>query len=156
MGIEKSPEAFRTISEAGEMLSLPAHVLRFWESKFPQIRPIKRAAGRRFYRPNDILVLFAIKKLLHGNGMTIIGVKRFIKENGIRHLTDIGKKARDEVGIMKEKNSNLDKVLYYLKKCQDGPKDLDRRRLSEIKTELSALRSRMTERIAISISDVSE
>ena len=93
------------------MLSLPAHVLRFWESKFPQIKPIKRAAGRRFYRPNDILVLFAIKKLLHGNGMTIIGVKRFIKENGIRHLTDIGKKARDEVGIMKEKSSNLDKVL---------------------------------------------
>ncbi len=156
MGIEKSPEAFRTISEAGEMLSLQAHVLRFWESKFSQIKPIKRAAGRRFYRPNDILVLFAIKKLLHENGMTIIGVKRFIKENGIRHLIAMGRKARDEVGIIKGKKHNLKKILYSLKKYQNGTKDLDRRRLTEIKTKLSSLRSRMTERIAISISDFSE
>ena len=140
------------------MLSLPAHVLRFWESKFPQIKPIKRAAGRRFYRPNDILVLFAIKKLLHENGITIIGVKRFIKENGIRHLIDVGRKARDQVGIAKTKGKELKlkKILYSLKKHQNGTKDLDIRRLTEIKTELASLRSRMSKRIATSISDFSQ
>ena len=61
MVIEKSPHAFRTISEASEILSLPSHVLRFWESKFKQIKPLKRAGGRRFYRPNDILFIFGIK-----------------------------------------------------------------------------------------------
>ena len=83
MVIEKSPEAFRTISEASEILYLPSHVLRFWESKFIQIKPLKRAGGRRFYRPNDILFILGIKKLLHIDGLTIIGVKRLIKENGI-------------------------------------------------------------------------
>ena len=81
--IKKSPEAFRTISEASEILSLPSHVLRFWESKFNQIKPLKRAGGRRFYRPNDILFILGIKKLLHIDGLTIIRVKRLIKENGI-------------------------------------------------------------------------
>ena len=91
MVIEKSPQAFRTISEASEILSLPSHVLRFWESKFKQIKPLKRAGGRRFYRPNDILFIFGIKKLLHLDGLTISGVKRLIKENGINHIIKIGK-----------------------------------------------------------------
>ena len=91
MVIEKSPQAFRTISEASEILSLPSHVLRFWESKFKQIKPLKRAGGRRFYRPNDILFILGIKKLLHIDGLTISGVKRLIKENGVNHVINIGK-----------------------------------------------------------------
>ncbi len=95
MVIEKSPQAFRTISEASEILSLPSHVLRFWESKFKQIKPLKRAGGRRFYRPNDILFILGIKKLLHIDGLTINGVKRLIKENGVNHVINIGKGLKD-------------------------------------------------------------
>ncbi len=156
MAIEKSPEAFRTISEAGEIIGLPAHVLRFWESKFSQIKPLKRAGGRRFYRPNDILILYAIKKLLHENRMTIIGVKRFIREKGVKHLTELGKKARDESDRVKAKQHSLEKTVYPLKKYQGQIKDLDTLKLVEIKTKLATLRSRMAKRIAISISDFSE
>ena len=78
----KSPEAFRTISEVSKDLSLPQHVLRFWETKFVQIKPIKRGGGRRYYRPEDIELLKGIKYLLYNDGYTIRGVQKVIKENG--------------------------------------------------------------------------
>ncbi|MDD4615572.1 MAG: MerR family transcriptional regulator [Alphaproteobacteria bacterium] len=78
----KSPTAFRTISEVAEGLSLPQHVLRFWESKFQQIKPLKRGGGRRYYRPEDILILHDIKDLLYNQGFTIRGVQKLLKENG--------------------------------------------------------------------------
>ena len=84
--MEKSPEAFRTISEVADLLDTPAHVLRFWESRFPQIRPVKRAGGRRYYRPSDVALLSGIKRLLHGDGLTIRGVQKVLRENGIRHV----------------------------------------------------------------------
>ena len=88
--MDKSPEAFRTISEVADFLETPAHVLRFWESRFPQIRPVKRAGGRRYYRPGDVALLAGIKRLLHDEGMTIRGVQKILREQGIRHVASLG------------------------------------------------------------------
>jgi len=82
----KSPEAFRTISEVAEWLGVPAHVLRFWESRFGQVKPVKRAGGRRYYRPSDMELLGGIRKLLHDDGMTIRGVQKLLRENGVKHV----------------------------------------------------------------------
>jgi DNA-binding transcriptional MerR regulator len=87
--VGKSPDAFRTISEVAAFLETPAHVLRFWESKFPQIKPVKRAGGRRYYRPDDIALLGGIKVLLHEQGMTIRGVQKLLKERGPRHVATL-------------------------------------------------------------------
>src|SRR5262249_20128005 len=78
----KSPTAFRTISEVATDLSVPQHVLRFWESKFQQIRPLKRGGGRRYYRPEDVQLISSIKDLLYSQGFTIRGVQKLLKENG--------------------------------------------------------------------------
>ena len=86
----KGPEAFRTISEAADELHVPQHVLRFWETKFPFIRPMKRAGGRRFYRPTDIAVLRGVRHLLHDEGYTIKGVQRLHREQGVRRLVEAG------------------------------------------------------------------
>ena len=88
--MEKSPDAFRTISEAAEELSLPQHVLRFWETRFATIRPLKRGGGRRYYRPEDVLLLKGIRHLLYDQGFTIKGVQRILKENGGKHVAAIG------------------------------------------------------------------
>jgi resuscitation-promoting factor RpfA len=88
--MEKSPDAFRTISEVADLLETPAHVLRFWESRFPQIRPVKRAGGRRYYRPADIALLAGIRHLLHEQGMTIRGVQKLLREQGVRHVSALG------------------------------------------------------------------
>ena len=82
----KSPEAFRTISEVSKDLSLPQHVLRFWETKFSQIKPIKRCGGRRYYRPEDVDLLKGIKNLLYNDAYTIRGVQKVIKENGSKNI----------------------------------------------------------------------
>jgi DNA-binding transcriptional MerR regulator len=87
--MDKSPDAFRTISEVAEGLEIPAHVLRFWESRFPQIRPVKRAGGRRYYRPADVALLTGIKRLLHDEGMTIRGVQKILREQGVRHVAGL-------------------------------------------------------------------
>jgi DNA-binding transcriptional MerR regulator len=91
---EKSPEAFRTISEAAGDLDLPQHVLRFWESRFPQLKPVKRAGGRRYYRPEDIDLLRGIRALLYSDGLTIKGVQKILKDRGVRHVAEIGRGAR--------------------------------------------------------------
>ncbi|MFN7225335.1 MAG: MerR family transcriptional regulator [Paracoccaceae bacterium] len=87
--MNKSPDAFRTISEVADLLETPAHVLRFWESRFPQIRPVKRAGGRRYYRPSDIALLTGIKRLLHDEGLTIRGVQKILREQGVRHVSGV-------------------------------------------------------------------
>jgi DNA-binding transcriptional MerR regulator len=84
--MEKSADAFRTISEVSELLQTPAHVLRFWESRFAQVKPVKRAGGRRYYRPSDLALLGGIKRLLHDDGMTIRGVQKVLREQGVRHV----------------------------------------------------------------------
>jgi DNA-binding transcriptional MerR regulator len=87
----KSAEAFRTISEVATELDVPQHVLRFWESRFAQIKPVKRAGGRRFYRPDDIDLLRGIRALLYVDGLTIRGVQKILKERGLRHVAMIGR-----------------------------------------------------------------
>jgi DNA-binding transcriptional MerR regulator len=81
--LDKAPDAFRTISEVANDLEIPQHVLRFWETRFAQIRPMKRSGGRRYYRPDDIDLLKGIRRLLYGEGYTIRGVQRILKEHGI-------------------------------------------------------------------------
>ncbi|WP_293904954.1 MerR family transcriptional regulator [Phenylobacterium sp.] len=89
----KGPEAFRTISEAADELHVPQHVLRFWETKFSFIKPMKRAGGRRFYRPADIVVLAGVRRLLHDEGYTIKGVQRLHREQGVKRLVAAGEGA---------------------------------------------------------------
>jgi len=85
--MEKSPDAFRTISEVAEWLDIPTHVLRFWESRFAQIKPVKRAGGRRYYRPSDMRLIGGVKTLLHDQGMTIRGVQKMLREHGVKHVS---------------------------------------------------------------------
>jgi DNA-binding transcriptional MerR regulator len=89
--MDKSPDAFRTISEAAEELNVPQHVLRFWETKFTQIKPMKRAGGRRYYRPADIELLKGIRSLLYGEGYTIRGVQKILKEEGGPYVCGVGR-----------------------------------------------------------------
>ena len=98
----KSPEAFRTISEVSRDLSLPQHVLRFWETKFVQIKPIKRGGGRRYYRPEDIKLLKGIKSLLYNDGYTIRGVQKVIKENGTKKLLTVQSDNKDFTDMKKD------------------------------------------------------
>lgn len=89
--VDKAPDAYRTISEVADDLDLPQHVLRFWETRFSQIRPLKRGGGRRYYRPDDIDLLKGIRHLLYGEGYTIRGVQRIIKESGVKAIQAMGR-----------------------------------------------------------------
>lgn len=100
--MDKSPDAFRTISEVAELLDTPAHVLRFWESRFPQIKPVKRAGGRRYYRPADVELLTGIRKLLHDDGLTIRGVQKVLREQGVRHVSGLTGDDDDDLDFVQE------------------------------------------------------
>ena len=97
----KSENAFRTISEVAQALDVKPHVLRFWESKFDEIQPVKRAAGRRYYRPEDVELIAGIKHLLHGQGMTIRGAQKHLKDNGIDEVRamSLGDKSKPEAAL---------------------------------------------------------
>ncbi|MBM1814610.1 MerR family transcriptional regulator [Pseudosulfitobacter pseudonitzschiae] len=95
--MSKSPDAFRTISEVADWLGVQAHVLRFWESKFSQVKPVKRAGGRRYYRPADMLLLGGIRKLLHDDGLTIKGVQKILREQGMAYVSDLSLPLDDDV-----------------------------------------------------------
>ena len=108
----KSAEAFRTISEVAIELDVPQHVLRFWESRFAQIKPVKRAGGRRYYRPEDIDLLKGIRALLYSDGLTSRGVQKVLKERGLRHVADLG---RGEVRAPEPPQSQVqvvEKIVY--------------------------------------------
>ena len=87
--MDKAPDAFRTISEVADELDVPQHVLRFWESRFREIRPMKRGGGRRYYRPDDVDLLRGIRHLLYGEGYTIRGVQRLLREQGLRFVQNV-------------------------------------------------------------------
>jgi DNA-binding transcriptional MerR regulator len=99
--MDKSPDAFRTISEVADWLGVPTHVLRFWESRFSQVKPVKRAGGRRYYRPADMLLLGGIKRLLHDDGLTIRGVQKMLREEGVRHVSSFSQPL-DAMGPMRD------------------------------------------------------
>jgi DNA-binding transcriptional MerR regulator len=87
--LDKAPDAFRTISEVADEIDVPQHVLRFWESRFQQIRPMKRGGGRRYYRPDDVSLLRGVRHLLYGQGYTIRGVQRILREQGAAFVQDV-------------------------------------------------------------------
>ncbi|WP_370253312.1 MerR family transcriptional regulator [Nioella sp.] len=101
---DKKPQAFRTIREVADWLGVEAHVLRFWESKFSQIKPVKRAGGRRYYRPADMALIGGIKVLLHDQGLTIRGVQKIIREEGVAHVSSLSPaidgEELDQAGIL--------------------------------------------------------
>ena len=94
----KSPQAFRTISEVSNEIKIPAHVLRFWETKFPNINPLKRSGNRRYYRPDDVKLIIKIKSLLYDKGYTVKGVQKLLKENDNKN---------NEKNSIKEKLSSI-------------------------------------------------
>jgi DNA-binding transcriptional MerR regulator len=135
----KSPEAFRTISEVSKDLSLPQHVLRFWETKFVQIKPIKRGGGRRYYRPEDIKLLKGIKSLLYNDGYTIRGVQKVIKENGTKKLLTIQTENKVFTEIRKDNNDHLEQQNY----TQHSINDSKRKKLMNVLEDLVQLRKKL-------------
>ena len=123
---EKSPSAFRTISEVSAALDLPQHILRFWETKFPQLRPLKRGGGRRYYRPEDIELLRGIRTLLYDDGYTIKGVRKLLRESGAKALVAGSKGAEAAVvapvaaaaGLDGKKRVELEAALAELQKLK--------------------------------------
>ena len=116
----KSADAFRTISEVADWLDTETHVLRFWESKFSQIKPVKRAGGRRYYRPKDMLIIGGIKKLLHEDGITIKGTQRIIKDKGLSYISDLSRPLEPVITETQEKISRKTKEnLNVLSKEED-------------------------------------
>ena len=151
----KSPEAFRTISEVADALDVPQHVLRFWETRFAHIRPVKRAGGRRFYRPEDVDLLRGIRALLYFEGYTIKGVQKILREKGVRFAAEIGRndlKLHGKRGTPKEivaSDSGEFDAIATLSRVHDdaaGIVALDeaqRAQLDAVLTQLLALKSRL-------------
>ena len=135
----KSPEAFRTISEVSKDLSLPQHVLRFWETKFVQIKPIKRGGGRRYYRPEDVKLLKGIKSLLYNDGYTIRGVQKVIKENGTKKLLTIQSENKVFTETRKDNNDHLEQQNY----SQHSINDSKRKKLMNVLEDLVQLRKKL-------------
>ena len=122
--MDKSPDAFRTISEVAEALDLPQHVLRFWETRFSHIKPLKRGGGRRYYRPADVDLLKGIKQLLYGQWYTIKGVQRLLKENGNTFVIAIGNGDVSAIDTVVEKKQAEDFVKIETEKEKSAPKTL--------------------------------
>ena len=148
--MSKSADAFRTISEVAEWLDLPTHVLRFWESKFSQIKPVKRAGGRRYYRPRDMQLIGGLKKLLHDDGMTIRGAQKLLKENGVQHVIDLSPPLEAGLEAEIEPNETITEAsvemvdmtadteantMQYVKQAEDVQKTTTRPNLRLVETE---------------------
>lgn len=120
---EKSAAAFRTISEVATDLGLPQHVLRFWETKFSQVRPLKRGGGRRYYRPEDVVLLRRIRHLLHDEGYTIRGVQKLLRQDGTRVEAPEAQSATDdasaEPAFDKDKRREMEALLKELESLRD-------------------------------------
>ncbi len=125
--MDKAPDAFRTISEVADDLDIPQHVLRFWETRFSQIKPMKRSGGRRYYRPDDVDLLRGIRRLLYGEGYTIRGVQRILKEQGVKAvqiLNDASAPSFDaiEAGARRDFRANVENEIAA---AGDGDEDAD-------------------------------
>ena len=135
----KSPEAFRTISEVSKDLSLPQHVLRFWETKFIQIKPIKRGGGRRYYRPEDVRLLKGIKSLLYKDGYTIRGVQKVIKEIGTKKILSKEILNKDFTDLEIPHNQDID----YKNNPQQNMGESKRKKLMTVLNDLVELRKKI-------------
>src|ERR1700761_5442466 len=141
--LEKSPDAYRTIREVADSLDLPQHVLRFWETRFPQIKPLKRAGGRRYYRPDDIERLRLIKRLLYDEGYTIKGVQKLFKEQGVQALSAV---ALSPIGMSREAATADEPDVVSAK--NSGPPEIQSRpeiHLRIAEDELAALREALAD-----------
>jgi DNA-binding transcriptional MerR regulator len=161
--LKKAPNAFRTISEVADELHIPQHVLRFWESKFSQVKPLKRGGGRRYYRPDDIALLRRISDLLYIQGYTIKGVQRLLREGGGRLSDDIPPPTADEQaaaeaerqvasrpdeelmipGLGLGPTASLQTVRGTVRARGDGESERLRSLLSDMLRELEGLRARL-------------
>jgi DNA-binding transcriptional MerR regulator len=145
----KSPEAFRTISEVASELDVPQHVLRFWESRFVQVRPTKRAGGRRYYRPVDVDLLRGIRALLYSDGYTIKGVQKLLRERGPRYVADIGRScirpidASIEALRQSQSYNPTARILPLERFVRPALADEERERLEILLAELVQLKARM-------------
>lgn len=137
--VDKSPDAFRTISEAAEELDLPQHVLRFWETRFSQVRPLKRGGGRRYYRPDDVLLLKGIRHLLYDRGFTIKGVQRILKDQGVRQVIAIGQTGAIEPVAVADPDSELVALPFGAGEESGLPKE-DCDKLANVMRELLELK----------------
>ena len=149
---DKSPDAYRTISEAADEADLPAHVLRFWETKFSQLRPVKRAGGRRFYRPQDVSLLKGLKHLLYEEGLTIKGAQKYLKDNSVAAVVSIGEGeqnadvAADAVSQVKAEDMP---VLTSQHSAERAPgSDVSRRVLQATLDKLELVKARLDRAIA--------
>ena len=145
---QKSPEAFRTISEVAAELEVPQHVLRFWETKFTTVRPLKRGGGRRYYRPDDLDLLRGIRSLLYRDGLTIKGVQKILREQGPRYVMEIG---RDEATLIAPRMktpadgaSNVHPFRREAAPAVDRIGDVERARFGLLLDELLELKARLS------------
>ena len=137
----KSPEAFRTISEVSKDLSLPQHVLRFWETKFAQIKPIKRGGGRRYYRPEDIELLKGIKYLLYHDGYTIRGVQKVIKESGTRKIL----KKESNINFFTDNENNNNDHQEHFDHGSHSISETKRKKLMNVLNDLVTLKNKLNQ-----------
>lgn len=140
----KSPEAFRTISEVATELDVPQHVLRFWESRFTQIKPTKRAGGRRYYRPEDVDLLRGIRALLYAEGYTIKGVQKVLREKGLRHVADVGRASvRDVTPPARRAPDGNGHAVLQFERPQHTLAEEEREKLEVLLAELVQLKARL-------------
>ncbi len=140
--MDKSPDAFRTISEAAAELDLPQHVLRFWETRFSQIKPLKRGGGRRYYRPDDLLLLKGIRHLLYDKGFTIKGVQKVLKAQGIRQVIAIGQTGAIEPVTVADHDSALASVPFGAGEAS-GLSKKDTNKLSSLLKDLLEMKRKL-------------
>lgn len=139
----KSPDAFRTISEVSDELNVPQHVLRFWESKFSQIRPLKRGGRRRYYRPEDVMLLRGIRRLLYEDGYTIKGVQKVLKERGVRAVADGAREDGDAPAAPVPSTALIAAPIEASEVVEDGTQDdVDLQRLLDELDEIRGLLTR--------------
>ncbi|MEY4879974.1 MAG: hypothetical protein RJB62_1443 [Pseudomonadota bacterium] len=153
---QKSPEAFRTISEVAEELDVPQHVLRFWETKFVAVKPLKRGGGRRYYRPDDIDLLRGIRSLLYSDGLTIKGAQKVLRQRGVRYVTELGRASvshMETVGTIaivdavpaEEAKVPESNIRHFPPQGALGLGGAQRAQLSHLLEELTELKSRLAQ-----------
>lgn len=139
----KGPEAFRTISEAAEEVGVAPHVLRFWETRFSVIRPMKRAGGRRFYRPQDVTLLRALRVLLHDQGRSIRDVQQLSRSEGVKALVSLASAAPAAARAPVAPAATLDIIPPPPPEAPSGPDEAGRRRLAAARDDLLAVKRRL-------------
>ena len=151
----KAPDAFRTISEVADELDLPQHVLRFWESRFHEIKPMKRGGGRRYYRPDDIDLLRGIRHLLYGEGYTIRGVQRILREQGAKFVQAVWQEGAPQPphGVVEEEEFEAETVLVESGLAEE-PQGLRERLSSLIGRDLVSSRSKGLLRLFLDFSNI--